>query len=106
LHQRVCGFGLDHKKVIQPATPFGPGCSGKAGAVAACDACGQGGQHVKSRERNKNERHTQERFVQLSDREREVLGLIVAGLTNKEVGRALEVSPRTAETHRANLLRS
>ena len=25
------------------------------------------------------------------------------GLTNKEIGRALDVSPRTVETHRANL---
>ena len=60
-------------------------------------------QHVKSRERNKNDRQAQERFAQLSEREREVLGLIVAGLTNKEIGRALNVSPRTVETHRANL---
>ena len=60
-------------------------------------------QHVKSRERNKTDRQAQERFAQLSEREREVLGLIVAGLTNKEIGRALEVSPRTVETHRANL---
>ena len=60
-------------------------------------------QHVKSRERTKTDRQAQERFAQLSEREREVLGLIVAGLTNKEIGRALEVSPRTVETHRANL---
>ncbi|HEY3048777.1 MAG TPA: response regulator [Polaromonas sp.] len=60
-------------------------------------------QHVKSRERNKTDRQTQERYAQLSEREREVLGLIVAGLTNKEIGRALDVSPRTVETHRANL---
>ena len=60
-------------------------------------------QHVKSRERNNNDRQAQERFAQLSEREREVLGLIVAGLTNKEIGRALDVSPRTVETHRANL---
>jgi two-component system, LuxR family, response regulator FixJ len=50
-------------------------------------------QHVRSRER----------YAQLSEREREVLGLIVAGLTNKEIGRALDLSPRTVETHRANL---
>ena len=60
-------------------------------------------QHVKSRERNKNDRQAQERFAQLSEREREVLGLITSGLTNKEIGRALDVSPRTVETHRANL---
>jgi len=60
-------------------------------------------QHVKSRERSQADRHAQERYAQLSVREREVLGLIVAGLTNKEIGRALDVSPRTVETHRANL---
>lgn len=60
-------------------------------------------QHVKSRERSENDRQAQERFTHLSEREREVLGLIVAGLTNKEIGRALDVSPRTVETHRANL---
>jgi two-component system response regulator FixJ len=32
-----------------------------------------------------------------------VLGLIVSGLTNKEIGRALTLSPRTLETRRANL---
>ena len=60
-------------------------------------------QHVKSRARNREDRDARERYAQLSEREREVLGLIVAGLTNKEIGRALDVSPRTVETHRANL---
>lgn len=59
--------------------------------------------HVKSRERHQADRAARERFAQLSAREREVLGLIVAGLTNKDIGRALDVSPRTVETHRANL---
>jgi two-component system response regulator FixJ len=59
--------------------------------------------HVKSRERHQADRAARERYAQLSAREREVLGLIVAGLTNKEIGRALDVSPRTVETHRANL---
>jgi len=58
---------------------------------------------VRSRERNRTDRSARERYAQLSEREREVLGLIVAGLTNKEIGRALQLSPRTVETHRANL---
>ena len=60
-------------------------------------------QHVRSRERHQTDRQARERYAQLSEREREVLGLIVSGLTNKEIGRALAVSPRTVETHRANL---
>lgn len=60
-------------------------------------------QHVRSRERNRDDRDARGRYAQLSAREREVLGLIVAGLTNKEIGRALQLSPRTVETHRASL---
>ncbi|WP_396269897.1 response regulator transcription factor [Ideonella sp.] len=60
-------------------------------------------QHVRSRERLQDDRVARARYAQLSEREREVLGLIVEGLTNKEMGRALGVSPRTVETHRANL---
>ena len=60
-------------------------------------------QHVGSRERHQANRQAQALYAQLSEREREVLGLIVEGLTNKEIGRALGLSPRTVETHRANL---
>jgi FixJ family two-component response regulator len=60
-------------------------------------------QHVRSRERHQANRQAQQLFAQLSEREREVLGLIVEGLTNKEIGRVLALSPRTVETHRANL---
>lgn len=60
-------------------------------------------QHVRSRQRLAADRTTRERYAQLSAREKEVLGLIVAGLTNKEIARALSLSPRTVETHRAHL---
>ncbi|WP_088286596.1 response regulator transcription factor [Ideonella sp. A 288] len=60
--------------------------------------------HVRSRQRLQADREAAERYGQLSPREREVLGLIVEGLTNKEIGRALALSPRTVETHRAHLL--
>lgn len=60
-------------------------------------------QHVQRRQRDVADREARERYAQLSPREREVLGLIVGGLTNKEIGRALALSPRTVETHRAHL---
>ena len=39
----------------------------------------------------------------LSERELEVLGLIAAGQSNKEIARRLEVSPNTVKTHVGNL---
>ena len=41
----------------------------------------------------------------LTRREREVLDLLVEGLQNKMVARRLNISPRTAEVHRANIMR-
>lgn len=46
-----------------------------------------------------------DRYELLTAREREVLQLAAQGLTNPEIGERLTISPRTAETHRANLLR-
>ena len=46
-----------------------------------------------------------DRYELLTSREREVLQLAAQGLSNAEVGARLSISPRTAETHRANLLR-
>jgi DNA-binding NarL/FixJ family response regulator len=41
----------------------------------------------------------------LTDREREVLQLIVRGLTTKEIATKFDISARTVETHRTNLMR-
>jgi FixJ family two-component response regulator len=41
----------------------------------------------------------------LSSRERDVLGLLTSGASNKDAGRQLGISPRTIEYHRANLMK-
>ncbi len=41
----------------------------------------------------------------LTPREREVVRLLVEGLSNKEIAKALKISPRTAKLHVSNLLR-
>lgn len=46
-----------------------------------------------------------DRYDLLTSREREVLQLAAQGMGNAEIGDRLGISPRTAETHRANLLR-
>ncbi|MFQ6101932.1 MAG: response regulator [Anaerolineae bacterium] len=48
---------------------------------------------------------TLDRYETLTDREREVLHLAAEGLTNIEVAARLSISPRTAENHRANMMR-
>ena len=42
-------------------------------------------------------------MARLTTREREVMGLVMAGLSNKEMARKLGVSPKTIEAHRAKL---
>ncbi|RBL85465.1 DNA-binding response regulator, partial [Streptomyces cavourensis] len=40
-----------------------------------------------------------ERLAVLTGREREVMALVAAGLSNEEIGRRLIMSPLTAKTH-------
>lgn len=40
----------------------------------------------------------------ITDREQEILQLIVDGFTSKEIAEKLYISPRTVDTHRANLM--
>ena len=48
--------------------------------------------------------HTSPLFA-LSDREKQVLHLVVQGLSSKEIGKALKLSPRTIDHHRASVLK-
>ncbi len=49
--------------------------------------------------------HKQGLIEGLSPREQEVLTLVASGNTNKEIGSALGISPRTVESHRESLVR-
>ena len=41
----------------------------------------------------------------LTPREREIAALLIDGLTSKQIGRRLEISPRTVDVYRARLMR-
>ncbi len=45
------------------------------------------------------------RSKQLSDREREILSLIVDGLANKEMADRFQISVRTVEKHRQRIMK-
>jgi DNA-binding NarL/FixJ family response regulator len=49
-------------------------------------------------------RHTPAELEELTEREREVLALIAAGLSNREIAERLIISPATAKTHVSRIL--
>ena len=50
-------------------------------------------------------REAESRLAALTPRERDILDAIAAGLGNKAIARRLDLSPRTVEVHRANIMR-
>ena len=56
------------------------------------------------RARGERKRAVCERLAQLTQREREVLDLVVAGKLNREIAEALDISVKTVEAHRARLM--
>lgn len=53
---------------------------------------------------NKTPDHNNHQQQDITERELEILQLIVDGLTSKEIAEKLYISPRTVDTHRANLM--
>ncbi len=54
--------------------------------------------------RRKSARHDAASLADLTDREDEILALLVQGNANREVAQLLEISSRTAETHRKHVM--
>lgn len=61
------------------------------------------GQDIRQRRATSELVHLRERFAQLSDRERQVLELILDGLPNKLIAREIGLSTRTVESHRSRI---
>jgi PAS domain S-box-containing protein len=78
-------------------TPYGVDRLLAAVASAAADI-------RRAEERSQEADRARTRLAELSEREREVLDGLLAGKTNKEIGRDMGISPRTVEIHRANVM--
>jgi len=51
-----------------------------------------------------NQQHIKDRINTLTDREREVIDLVMEGKTNKVIARELKISDRTVEIHRSHAM--
>ncbi|GJL74387.1 MAG TPA: response regulator [Nitrosomonas sp.] len=55
-------------------------------------------------EASRNNREAKSRLSKLTEREREVMVLVVQGFSNKEIAAQLKISHRTVEIHRGNIM--
>ncbi len=60
--------------------------------------------HKIDRSKNKSQNKTLKRINSLTRREKEVMGLVVSGMINKDIAKQLEISIKTVEVHRANVM--
>lgn len=61
-------------------------------------------QHKAIREKNKTQNKVQERLNSLTKREKQVMELVIRGVLNKDIAKQLEISIKTVEVHRANVM--
>jgi DNA-binding NarL/FixJ family response regulator len=88
-------------KAINTVEQGGKYFSGDISNVLVNNILGQSGNHAEP-ETNKK---TGSNPFELTNKELEILGLVLSGLTNKHISEKLQKSKRTIETHRFNLMR-
>ncbi|HFD32458.1 MAG TPA: response regulator transcription factor [Gammaproteobacteria bacterium] len=60
--------------------------------------------HKDDRKKNSSQNITIERINSLTKREKEVMEHVVTGMLNKDIAKKLEISVKTVEVHRANVM--
>lgn len=60
--------------------------------------------HKADRVKNTSQNQTLERINSLTKREKEVMALVITGTLNKDIAKILEISVKTVEVHRANVM--
>lgn len=60
--------------------------------------------HKEIREKSDTQNKTQTRLDSLTKREKQVMELVVVGMLNKDIAKELEISIKTVEVHRANVM--
>ena len=61
-------------------------------------------QHKEIREKKNTQNKAQTRLDSLTKREKQVMQLVVVGMLNKDIAKKLEISIKTVEVHRANVM--
>ena len=60
--------------------------------------------HKVDRQKNSSQNQTLERINSLTRREKEVMQLVTTGMLNRDIAKQLEISIKTVEVHRANVM--